>query len=207
MAKEFHRPVVVNGAWLEYFASGKNPEETLTLAQQSATLLMNSLRGESAESHQRLLEYIRSQGIEDLAEIWSHAPHPSLPAALWRVYLVREFAIQDPAQTSAVYRIGMEAIDSSDIALVGAAEPVGPNDVVKLAEQILHGVFTGDFVVALNRAAAFCRICSVGCTQLADSTEFANPKRASTLTTRAYRLSEMAAELSLSAELWRDKKL
>src|SRR5690606_14223023 len=127
--------------------------------------------------------------------------------ALWRIYLVRQLAIKDPAQMSLVYRYGLEGIETSDIAVVGAQDPTGPEEILQLSEQILRGVFTGDLGVALNRAAAFCRISSVGFTQLADSTESANAQRASTFTTRALRLSEMASELMRSAELWHDKQL
>lgn len=210
MAKEFHRPVVVDGAWMEYFSSGHSPEDTLDLAHKSAWLLIDRMRSQQQHAEQfyaRLLSYIDSHGIDDLAEIWSHAPHPSLPAALWRIYLVRQLTVKDPTHLSLVYRYGLEGIDTSDIAVVGAQDPTGPNEILQLSEQILRGVFTGDFAVALNRAAAFCRICSVGYTQLADSSETANAQRASAFTTRAFRLSEIAVELSQAAELWHDKRL
>jgi len=63
--------------------------------------------------------------------------------------------------------------------------------------------FRGDFAVALDRAAAFCRVQASGATHVADDYEATEPRRASELTTRALRLSSFAQDLSASAGPWR----
>ncbi|HEY1104882.1 MAG TPA: DNA-directed RNA polymerase subunit beta, partial [Agromyces sp.] len=76
----------------------------------------------------------------------------------------------------------------------------------ELADRVLHGVFTGDFAVALERAAAFARVTSTGFTSLADDADAADSvhhDRSTTLTRRALRLTELADELTSCAKLWR----
>ena len=88
-------------------------------------------------------------------------------------------------------------------AIFGARGYCGPTEITALADQILRGLFEGDFAVALERAAAFCRVSSLGCADLADDVESVNPDRASELTTKALRLTQTAEELTSSARLWR----
>lgn len=76
-----------------------------------------------------------------------------------------------------------------------------------LADRILRGVFEGDFAVALERAAAFCRTASAGCTSLADDLESTEPARSTELTNRGLRYSQLAAELATCARLWRSDSL
>ena len=71
----------------------------------------------------------------------------------------------------------------------------------------LRGLFEGDFAVALDRAAAFCRVQAAGASHLADDYDPTEPDRASTLTTRALRLADYASDLSACAALWRRDSL
>ncbi|WP_433862120.1 hypothetical protein [Streptomyces sp. L7] len=79
--------------------------------------------------------------------------------------------------------------------------------MTELADRILRGVFEGDFAVALDRAAAFCRVTAAGCVSVADDREALDPERASELTTRALRFTRTAEELTTSARLWRTDSL
>ena len=67
--------------------------------------------------------------------------------------------------------------------------------------------FEGDFAVALDRAAAFCRVQASGATHLADDYELTEPDRASAFTTRALRLSDYGVDLTACAALWRRESL
>jgi hypothetical protein len=73
--------------------------------------------------------------------------------------------------------------------------------------MILRGLFEGDFAVALERAAAFCRVTAAGAVQRADAPEGSEPERASSFTTRALRLTTYAEDLTASASLWRRDNL
>ena len=61
--------------------------------------------------------------------------------------------------------------------------------------------------MALERAAAFCRIMSLGTAAEADDTESDSGERASELTVRANRFSETASEFAICAKLWRTDSL
>ena len=55
-------------------------------------------------------------------------------------------------------------------AVAGVAEP-RPPEMKTLADAILRGVFEGDLAVALERAAAFCRVVSSGRADRAHGTD------------------------------------
>ncbi|MBD3752985.1 MAG: DNA-directed RNA polymerase subunit beta, partial [Micrococcales bacterium] len=74
-------------------------------------------------------------------------------------------------------------------------------------DTILRGLFRGDFAVALDRAAAFCRVQAAGATYLADDYNATESDRSAAFTTRALRLSDYASDLSACAALWRRESL
>ena len=98
---------------------------------------------------------------------------------------------------------GAEVLPTIDAAVAGAPAPTGPDEITELADQILRGLFRGDFGVALDRAASFARILAAGCTSVADDSEPIDPDRASELTTRAARLALTAEEFTACARLYR----
>ena len=98
---------------------------------------------------------------------------------------------------------GTEVTAGIDPVVAGAESPTGPKEITELADQILRGLFTGDFAIALERAAAFCRIMAQGCASIADDAEIGAPETASTLTTRALRFETIGDDLNSSAALWR----
>ncbi len=96
---------------------------------------------------------------------------------------------------------------SADDVVAGAPTPAGPEELTALVDEILRGVFRGDFAVALDRAASFCRVEAAGSTDVADDYDATEPERASTFTTRALRLDTYATDLRASAGLWRRDSL
>jgi hypothetical protein len=81
--------------------------------------------------------------------------------------------------------------------------PTGPEEITELADEILRGVFTGDFGVALDRAAAFCRICASGASSIADDADVIDDERAADYTARASRFATTADEFAACARLQR----
>jgi hypothetical protein len=156
---------------------------------------------------ERLVDFTDIHGIDDIAELWSRSPARTLPGALWRLYLLQLMIHDDPRSAALLYERGRGELASIDAAVAGAPAPAGPEELVALVDTIMRGLFTGDFGVALDRAAAFCRVEAAGATHLADDYEPTEPERASTLTTRALRLSTYANDLAASAGLWRRDSL
>jgi hypothetical protein len=135
--------------------------------------------------------------------LWARASARSLPGALWRIYLVRLLIRQDAAGTSQLFQRGAEVLSTIDTIVAGAPMPTGPGEITELADQILRGLFRGDFAVALDRAASFCRIMAAGASSVADDSELVEPDRASELTTRASRWATTAEEFTACARLYR----
>lgn len=202
--REFHKPVRRPAELLDRLFAAEDPAEVSRAAHGTAQALLSRVRDDpSADVVDRLVAFTDQHGIDDLAELWSRSPARSLPGALWRLYLL-QLMIHDDAGTAALlYERGRAEIATVDPIVAGAPAPAGPDELVAMIDTILRGAFEGDFAVALERAAAFCRVQASGATHLADDYEPTEPERSSALTTRALRLSTYASDLSACAVLWR----
>ncbi|HEY0259986.1 MAG TPA: DNA-directed RNA polymerase subunit beta [Lacisediminihabitans sp.] len=208
MTDEFHKPTKFSGAKFESLQGGEDPAQISRVAHETAHALVSRVReSEDAEVVERVVAFTDEHGIDAVAELWSRSSPRSLPGALWRIYLMRAFVRQDAEGTSFLYQRGSEVATTIDPVVAGATAPTGPAEIMILADQILRGLFQGDFAIALDRAAAFCRVTSIGCTSVADDVELTSPDRASELTTRALRLSLTATEFGSCARLWRSGAL
>jgi hypothetical protein len=207
-SREFHKPVRRPAELFDRLFSAEDPAEVSRVAHSTAQALLSRVRDEpSVDVVGRLVDFTDAHGIDDIAELWSRSPARTLPGALWRLYLL-QLMIHDDAQTAALlYERGRIEIASADPVVAGAPTPASPDELVQLIDTILRGVFTGDFAVALERAAAFCRVQASGATHLADDYEVTESERASALTTRALRLSTYATDLAACAALWRRDSL
>ena len=208
MADDFHKPALFGGGEFEAFRGGEDPATVLRAAHQSAhQLLARARRADDPGVVDRLVTYTDEHGLDALAELWARSSAHSLPGALWRIYLVRVLIRQDPAGVALLFQRGTEVLSTIDPLVAGSPLPAGPQEVSDLADRILRGVFDGDFAVALDRAAAFCRVTAAGAVSVADDQDAVSPARASDLTTRAKRLAITAEELAACARMSRDGAL
>lgn len=174
------------------------------MAHATASALLERARSDdSGESTERLVAFATEHGIDEIAELWADAPARSLPGALWRLYLLQAAIRSDAETTALLYERGRVELRTADALVAGAPAPASPDELVALVDTILRGVFRGDFAVALDRAAAYCRVQASGATHAADDYEPTEPVRSSDLTRRALRLSTYADDLSASAAAWR----
>lgn len=200
----FHKPVRRPGELFDRRYAAEDPAEVSRVAHSTASALLARVRAESdAAVVDRLVAFTGDHGIDDLAQLWSRAPARSLPGALWRLYLLQLMIHDDPRTAALLFDRGRAELPGVDVVVAGAPAPAGPAELVSLIDTILRGAFDGDFAIALERAAAFCRVHAAGAIHLADDYEPTEPGRASTLTTRALRLSTFAEDLAASAALWR----
>jgi hypothetical protein len=205
---EFHKPTLFSGSKFDSLEGGDDPATVIRAAHESARRLMSRARGtDDPQILDRLVRYTDEHGLDALAELWARSGPRTLPGALWRLYLVRLLIHQDPAGVSLLFQRGTEVLPTIDALVAGAPVPAGPDEVTELADRILRGVFEGDFALALDRAAAFCRVTAAGASSVADDQDVASPDRASELTTRALRLTTTADELTACARLARDGAL
>ena len=188
--------------------AAEDPAEVSRAAHSTAQALLARARTDpDGAIVDRLVAFTSEHGIDDIAELWSRSPARSLPGALWRLYLIQLMIHDDPHTAALLYERGRVQITSADPVVAGAPTPAGPDELVELINEILRGLFQGDFAVALDRAAAFCRVQASGASHLADDYEATEPERASALTTRALRLADYATDLAGCAALWRRDSL
>ncbi|PCE14773.1 DNA-directed RNA polymerase subunit beta [Microbacterium sp. SZ1] len=208
MPEQHSRPVRRPSSAFDNLVGRHDPAEETRVAHATASALLTRVRAdESGVSADRLVAFTDEHGIDEIAELWSKAPSRTLPGALWRLYLLQLAIHSDPQTAALLYERGRVELPSADAVIAGAPVPANPDELVVLIDTILRGAFRGDFAVALDRAAAFCRVQSSGATHTADDYEVTEPARASELTTRALRLSSYAQDLSASAVLWRQGAL
>lgn len=188
--------------------AAEDPAEVSRVAHSTAQALMARVRSDpDGDVVERLVAFTDEHGIDDIAELWSRSPAKSLPGALWRLYLVQLMIHDDPQTAALLYERGRVEIGSVDPVVAGAPTPAGPDELVELVDTILRGLFQGDFAVALDRAAAFCRVQASGSSHVADDYDATEPERASAFTTRALRLTDYATDLAACAGLWRRQSL
>jgi hypothetical protein len=206
--RAFHKPVRRPAELLDRLFSGEDPAEVSRIAHATAVALLSRVRDEPADAViDRLVTFTDQHGIDTIAELWSRSPAKSLPGTLWRLYLL-QLMVHDDARTAALlYERGRARLASADDVVAGVPTPAGPEELVTLSDAILRGVFSGDFAVALERAASFCRVEAAGAADLADDHDRTEPERATTLTARALRLTTYAEDLSTAATLWRRDSL
>ena len=201
---EFRKPASFGGGEFASFAGGEDPAAVMRAAHESAHMLLaRAQNSDDPAVVDRLVTYTDEHGIDALAELWARSAAHSLPGALWRIYLVRVMIRQDPEGVALLFQRGTEVLSTIDPVVAGAPTPAGPQEVTELADRILRGAFEGDFAIALERAAAFCRVEAAGASSIADDQDAASPERATELTTRALRLITTADELASCARMSR----
>jgi hypothetical protein len=201
-----HKPRPFAPEQFAAFEGGPDPATTAEGAALLARALLDGGRsGADAPTVRRLVGLVEDAGIDTVARLWADAPAVSLGGALWRLYALRTATTRTGTQWAAWYRAGHEAQVARAIA--GAVEPPGARELQQLTDRILTGAFTGDFGVALERAAAFCRVVCLGQAHHAEALEAGSPRQAATLLRQAKRLLGTAEELEEAAVAWRQDTL
>jgi len=192
------RPAMMSPAAMAAFGGTVDPLKEIEAAHQTAAVLVHAGRAaHDPAMTARLVDLVEELGLSTVADLWAHRPARSLPGALWRLYVLREWVRRSPDEASLDYRAGVRFADV-DHAVAGPADPPGPIEVTELADAILAGVFEGDLAVALERAAAFCRVVAAGRADRSEGEEAA---------TRAAHLLDTADDLTAAAALWRQGDL
>ncbi len=180
-----------------------DPALRTEIAHTTANVVVH--RGRSSEDPAvvaRLVSLVEREGLDEVAALWADAAPNTLPGALWRLYVLREWVRRDPRTVALRYRLGVDATPVHEV-IAGVVSPPGPQEVRDVVDAVLCGVFSGELDVALERAGALCRILAVGATLDADSRDLADPDSATHLTHGALALQRTAEDLEHAAALWR----
>jgi hypothetical protein len=146
---------------------GIDPAELVEAAHATAEALVRHGRYGDDAVTARLVALTDEHGIDEVALLWADRPADSLPGALWRLYALRAGIRRQSELLARAFDVGRHRAPVHE-AVAGVACPPGPAEVRALADDVLTGAFSGDLVVALDRAAAFCRVVSTGWALLAD---------------------------------------
>ena len=188
------RPAFFSPSALEAHGGAYDPTEEILVAHETARALVHEGRaaGDPAVTT-KLVELVDEIGLSTLAELWSQRPARSLPGALWRLYVLREWVQRAPDEASREYAAGIR-FTGPNHAVAGAAEPPGPQEMSRVIDEVLRGVFEGDLALALERAAAFCRVVSAGRADISSGDATAQ---------QAANVLGMGEDLAVCARLWR----
>lgn len=202
-----HKPLPFAPIDFEPFEGGGDPARISEAAHLAARALVHSGQASNdPEVTKRLVSLADDEGLEEIAEIWAASPAQSLPGALWRLYALRTATLQDPEGISIFFQAGEQKAQVA-LAVAGVAASPNAEEIITVSNAILSGAFDGDFDVALNRAAAFCRVIALGQATLATEREAAHPEHASKLTKKAHQLVRTAEDLEGAAKSWRKGEL
>ena len=203
MSRAHHRPLFFTDREFQAYEGSPDPAEVTALAHETAAVLVGVGRAnDDPDVTRKLVALTDELGIATVAELWSARPAVSLPGALWRLYTLREWVRRDPARAADEYAAGIQHAHVSH-AVAGSADPNGPDEIRRLIDSILEGVFTGDLAVALDRAAAFCRVVASGRAELAQRHDGHDDPAAHSATHSAAALADTARDLAKSASQWR----
>jgi hypothetical protein len=194
------RPTLLGPVAVDTFVGGPDPALRVEAAHATAEALLRHGRSGNDATTARLVALTDEHGIDEVAVLWADRPADTLPGVLWRLYALRDGIRRDPGDLSRGFDAGRRRAPVHEV-VAGVAEPPGPAEVVTLADAILAGLFTGDFAVALERAAAFCRVVSTGWAVLAD--DDTDSERAEQRTRRAADLLRTGQQLEFAARRWR----
>lgn len=201
---------------MDFFASeALDPAVIIQVADESAAALVSAGRAtDDPQLTARLVELVDEIGLSTVAQLWADRPARSLAGALWRLYALREWVRRDPAGASTDYAQGLRFADVAGV-IAGAASPPGPQELRDLADAILTGVFDGDVAVALERAAAFCRVIAAGRGARDPAPALGQAREAATVgdltwpddVRRGVAMLGTADDLQAVARLWREGQL
>lgn len=184
-----------------------DPARRSEAAHMTAAAIVNQGRqSDDPELLDRLVRLVEEQGLDVLAALWADSPASTLPGALWRLYLLRDWVRRDPRTVAERYRLGVRSAEVHDV-VAGVGQLPGPQEVERVVDAVLSGVYVGDLAVTLERAAAFCRVLATGSAFDADDLERTDADLARAMTRRASALVTTAEELEHAAALWRAGQL
>jgi len=160
--RRHHRPAPREAAFFDEHADGVDPARLTEAAERAAVLLVRGARSsEDADVSERVVRLADTEGIEAVAELWSHAAADTLAGCLWRLYLLRSWVYADPAGVARQFEAGRGRAEFARV-VAGVAEPPGPDELRRMIDEVLRGIAEGEFADVLLRAAAFARVVAAG---------------------------------------------
>lgn len=165
MTRQFHRPVLMEPAEAERYTGAEDTAATSALAHQSAQLLIGGYLGADTDttlSAAGLRKVVASHGVDVIGELWATSPAGTLPGALWRLLLLREWIERDPALVESRYATAV-TISDDDAAQARFEAALSQGQRVdsvaqvqaQLNELLLGGAFAGSQRTSSRRSRLY----------------------------------------------------
>ena len=181
MTRQFHRPARLDPEAAESIEGAIDTAAASELAHQAAQALFGDSpladdgpgAGDPGEWITRpgVVAGVAAHGVDAVAELWADSPAVTLPGALWRLFLVREWIRRDPAPIARRYAtvIDLSAADDSALSRFEAARAEArpapsPDDLRAVLDRVLAGGLADTAALApvLLVVAGFLRALAAG---------------------------------------------
>ncbi|VEI13600.1 hypothetical protein [Trueperella bialowiezensis] len=149
------RPAQLKPEQIELIEGGADTAATSELANTSAQAIvpLGVERREDDDVIARVLELIREEGIDVIAESWVDSPEDSLPGTLWRGFLLAEWVRRYPDEVELRFAAAKQAAQEHDPEKID--QVLTPREVRAKWDEVLKGDFRGDFADVLRTSARF----------------------------------------------------
>lgn len=211
MTRQFHRPARLDPEAAQSLLVTEDTAVASELAHRTAALLLGAADDGDLLTRQAVVDAVARHGVDDVAQMWASSPATTLPGALWRLFLVREWVRRDPDLVERRYATTVDLRQDpaaqerlSHLLRATQADQVrpvpSPEQVREVIDQVLAGALTdprGELARVLTVAAAFLRALAAGSTPVwieddADELAVQVTRRDSALLRTAEELSEAA---------------
>ena len=149
MTRQFHRPARLDPKVAEAIEGGEDPAVASELAHRTAQALVDGFpepdgaREIEPITREGVVAVVAAHGVDAVAELWADSPATTLPGALWRLFLVREWLRRDPALIARRYAVvvdlteaGPEALARLEAALVEARPAPSPEQLRAALDRV-----------------------------------------------------------------------
>ena len=149
------RPAQMSDSAQSRLSGGIDPQKINEMSHETANVLLDRVHhSQDPALVRRVLTIVDTEGIDIIAELWSESEPESLPGILWRLYTLRSWMRARKDDLPRFWTLG-EPAEGAASAITGVSEFPTADDIMRTADSILSGAFTGDFAVARERARAF----------------------------------------------------
>ncbi|WP_461184165.1 hypothetical protein [Trueperella pyogenes] len=147
------RPAQLKPEQIELIEGDADTAATSELAHTSAQAIvpLGKTCAEESEVSARVLELIREEGIDMIAESWVNSPDDSLPGVLWRGFLLSEWIRRYPEEVAERFAAARVAMGESEPEKL--EQVLNPREVRAKWDEVFVGGFAGDFADVLRASA------------------------------------------------------
>ncbi len=153
------RPAQLDDAQIEAIEGDSDVAYNSELAHTSAQALVSMGHHHSEDDpsvRERILTLAAEEGIDVIAEAWVRSPEDTLPGALWRGYLLREWIRRYSGEVEERFeaaRLVFEREGEEGYARISST--LRPEAVRELWESVFAGGFAGQLAEVLGQSARF----------------------------------------------------